>query len=253
MLFPPPAPTGAASAADDSGSARGDVVGAYSDAASGHHLVLARPAAQPALWQAYLDGARHSYRQHGVESAIEYASVRDGRSTSLFVVAMDDEGRVVGGLRVQGRLGHADQAHALREWAGRPGSLAMHHQIAQRLPSGVIEVKAVWVDHDVEHRTALTAALARAFVHSMDVLQARFALCTAAAHAVTRWQTSGGVVATDVPPVAYPDERYRTLLMWWDRTRIADLVATAQYEALTAESDLLFGRTPDVADLPSVA
>jgi hypothetical protein len=129
----------------------------------------------------------------------------------------------------------------------------MYHQIGQRLPSGVIEVKAVWVDHDVEHRTALTSALARVFIHAMDVLQVRYALCTAAAHAVTRWQTSGGVVATDVAAVAYPDERYRTLLMWWDRTRIADLVSADQYAALSSESDILFGRSTAIATLPSVA
>ncbi len=228
-------------------------MGAYSDPASGHHFVIAEPAAQPALWDAYLDGALHSYRLHGVESAIEYGVIRDGRSTALFVVALDDDLRVVGGLRVRGRLTRPDQAHALREWDGRAGTEEITDQLTQRLPSGVIEVKAVWVRHDVVHRTALTAALARAFVHAMDVLQVRYALCTAAAHAVTRWQTSGGVVASDVPPVAYPDERYRTMLLWWDRTRIAELLTADQLNALHRESHTLFGRAATVTTLPSVA
>lgn len=256
MLFHPPGPDPAAAAVENTdikGLSPEYVLGAYFDPISGRHFIFAEPSARPDLWNAYLDGARRSYRQHGVEAAIEYSEVRDGRSTALFVVSVDDAGRVVGGLRVQGRLGGPDQAHAMREWAGRPGTAEMRAQIAHRLPAGVIEVKAVWVDHDTDHRPALIAALARVFVHVMDVLDVRYALCTAAEHAVPRWQTSGGVVAPDVAAVAYPDERYRTVLMWWDRGRIADLITADQYTALTRESDLLFGRPATVPTLSSVA
>jgi hypothetical protein len=245
-------PPGAASSVE---TARlpADGVGSYVDPISGRRFVVARPSAQPALWAAYLNGARRTYRRHGVESAIDYDAVRDGRSTALFVAALDADGEVVAGLRVQGRVSRVGQVRALREWAGRPGTAELRAQIAARLPSGVIEVKAVWVGADTDHRTALTAALARAFVHAMDVLQVRYALCTAAAHAVTRWQTSGGVVATGVAAVAYPDERYRTRPMWWDRSRIGELVSDDQYRALTRESDVLFGRAAAVSELPSVA
>ncbi len=129
----------------------------------------------------------------------------------------------------------------------------MTAQIAQRLPAGVIEVKAVWVEHHAEHKVALTAALARAFVHAMDLLQVRYALCTAATHAVTRWQTSGGVISAEVPAVAYPDERYRTKLMWWDRSRVGELVSPDQLTALTRESALLLGNSAAASPLPSVA
>lgn len=230
-----------------------NVLGAYFDPTSGHRFVFAEPAAQPALWDSYLDGARRSYRQHGVESAIEYRQVRDGHSTALFVVAMNDAGQVVGGLRTQGRLTGPEQAHAVREWRGRPGTAELMAQIASRLLFGVIEIKAVWVDHDANHRPALIAALARAFVHAMDVMQVRYALCTAAEHAVPRWQISGGVVATDVAAVAYPDERYRTMLMWWDRHQIAELIAEDQNTALLRESGLLFARAASVPTLSSVA
>lgn len=245
--------SGVAAATDDlPGLPPERVIGAYFDMTSGCYLIFAEPAAQPALWDSYLTGARRSYRQHGVEAAIEYGQVRDGRSTALFVVAVDDAGQVVGGLRVEG-LSRPDQAHAMREWAGRPGTAEMQAQIAHRLPAGIIEVKAVWADHDTDHRPALTAALARAFVHAMDVIHVRYALCTAAGHAVPRWQTSGGVIASDVVAVAYPDERYRTVLMWWDRDRIADVVTADQYAALIRESDLLFGRVAAVPTLWSVA
>ena len=254
MLYHRPVPTGAATATGyGPGLSPENVIAAYFDPVSGHTFVFAEPSAQPVMWASYLDGARRSYRQHGVESAIEYDDVRDGRSTALFVVAIDDAGGVVGGLRVQGRLGRPEQAHALGEWAGRPGTVEMYSQIAHRLPFGVIEVKAVWVDENSDHRFKLTASLARAFVHAMDVMDVRYALCTAAGHAVTRWQTSGGVVATDVAAVAYPDERYRTMLMWWDRNSIADGIPADQYAALTREAHLLFGRGAVASLLSSVA
>jgi hypothetical protein len=90
----------------------------------------------------------------------------------------------------------------------------------------------------------LTAALARVFVHAMMLLNARHALGTVAAHAVRCWRTTGGVVSTTVTPVGYPDDRYLTAPMWWDRQTYADLAAADQLPRLIDESAQLvaFGR-----------
>jgi len=212
--------------------ASGDVVGELFDPLSGRLIVIARPTAQPDLWAAYFDGAQVSYRQHGVESAVDYDHVCDGDSTSLFVAAIESDGRVVGGLRVQGPYTRVDQAYAMREWAGREGTTQLRRQIGRRLGAGVIEVKAVWVDRDAVRHDALTAVLARTFVHALTLMNVRYAFCTAAEHAVPRWESSGGVVSVEVTPVAYPDERYRTVLMWWDRQQVADLMAVDQLHAV---------------------
>jgi hypothetical protein len=216
--------------------ASADVVGELFDPVSGRLLVLARPTAQPDLWAAYLGGARQSYRLHGVESAVDYDRIRDGLSTSLFVAAVAHDGRVVGGLRVQGPYTHVEQTYALQEWAGRAGTTELRRQVGRRLRAGVIEVKAVWVDRDANRHDALTAVLARMFVHLLTLMDVRYALCTAAEHAVPRWQSSGGVVSTQVPAVAYPDERYRTLLMWWDRHNAFQRMAGRQAGAVVRES-----------------
>ena len=230
----------------------GDVVGELFDAVSRRLLIVARPAAQPELWAAYLHGARVSYAQHGVESAVDYDHVRDGASTSLFVAAVESDGRVVGGFRVQGPYLRVDQAYALQEWAGREGTTELRRQIGRRLGAGVIEVKAVWVDRDAGRHDALTAVLARMFVHVLTLMGVRYAFCTAASHAVPRWESSGGVVCTEVPPVAYPDERYRTLLMWWDRRHVAQLMTDEQLPVMVLETTRLRrsapgGRAPWVA------
>ena len=215
--------------------ASGDVAGELFDAVSGRLFVVARPAAQPDLWAAYLEGARVSYCRYGVESAVDYDRVRDGAATSLFVAAVGSDGRVVGGLRVQGPYTRVDQACALREWAGREGTRELRRQLGRRLREGVVEVKAAWVDRDADRHDALTAVVARMFVHVLTLMNVRYAFCTAASHAVQRWESSGGVVSAEVAPVAYPDARYRTMLIWWDRHLVDDLMAGDQLDAMVLE------------------
>ncbi len=211
-------------------------VGSYYDPSSECHFVVARPSAQPDLWMAYLGGARTSYRRFGVERVLEYDRTRDGTSTALFFAALDRDGQLAGGMRAQGPYLHADQAHALVEWAGREGAATLRADISERIPAGVVEMKTGWVKHDVPRRAELTAALARIFVHSMTLLNVRHVLGTVAAHAVGCWQTTGGVVSRTVSTVAYPDDRYRTAPMWWDRATYADLTAADQLPRLIDES-----------------
>jgi len=82
----------------------------------------------------------------------------------------------------------------------------------------------------------LSAALARIFIHSMALLDARYAMCTVAAHAVPRWQTTGGVVSSAVAPVTYPDDRYLTKLMWWDSQNYPRLAAAEQLPLVMEEA-----------------
>ena len=56
----------------------------------------------------------------------------------------------------------------------------------------------------------------------MTLLDVQFAMATAAAYVLDRWRSSGGVVASKIPATPYPDERYRTKMMWWDRSSFAN-------------------------------
>ncbi len=69
------------------------------DEDSGYHFVAATPQGEPDLWVQFLDGARAAYRRFGAEGALEYASIRDGTSTSLFFAAVTTDGVVQGGSR----------------------------------------------------------------------------------------------------------------------------------------------------------
>jgi len=216
-------------------------IGHYFDPSSGCQVIVARPAEHPQLWTDYLDGARASYRGHGVEDVLDYDRVVDGRSTALFFAAVSQQGQVVGGMRAQGPYLMSNQAQALEEWAGRRGSRQLRREIAMRIPAGIVEMKTGWVADDVARRSELTAALARFFIHALTLLRARYAMCTVAAHAVNRWQSTGGVVSTKVAPVAYPDERYRTRLMLWDKQTYPQLAAAEQLPLLMVEAAQLVG------------
>ncbi len=182
-------------------------------------LVLATPAAAPLLWEEYLNGARATYAGHGVSAALSYDEVIDGESTALFYAAVDCTGAVVGGVRAQGPYRSYHQSHALLEWAGQPGLDLVADSIGRRLPEGVVEMKTAWTGPG---STAATVAslLPRTALPTMHFTGARFILATAADHVLRRWEMSGGRVAEHIPPSPYPNEKYRTSLMWWDRQRL---------------------------------
>lgn len=207
----------------------------YVDLQSGCRFVYTTPEAHPALWEEFLQGALDSYGRFGVESVLEYDEIRDGSSTTLFVVAQDEDGRVVGGMRAQGRYDSPAQSHAVTEWAGQPGEVLLWGDIEDRLPFGVVEMKSGWVDDNHPFRRALTAALARVIPHVIGVMRARFALCTVAEHAVRCWETTGARASSMIPAIPYPDDRYRTVPMWWDAETVGELSEPDQRVRMAAE------------------
>ena len=217
------------------------VVARYRDLLTGCLFVVAEPAAQPGLWREYLQGAETSYRKHDVESVLEYDSIIDGRQTALFFVALDESGAVVGGMRVQGPYSTPAQAHALTEWAGRPGTDELRQEIASRLAQGVVEMKTGWVQDAHPRRSELTDAMARMFVHALRLMDVRYVLGTVAEHARRRWQSTGGTISENVCAVAYPDDRYRTVPMWWDRETFADTALAHQLPHIVYEAAQLPG------------
>ena len=205
------------------------------DPKSGCRFVAATPAARPDLWGAYLAGAGRSYRRHGVEQALEYDQVRDGASTSLFFAALDEDNHVVSGMRAQGPYTAVDEAHAVREWAGHDGESEVRQIISNRLPVGVIEVKAGWVSDRATRRDQLVNSLARLAVHLMTILDAQSAFCTTPTRLVELWRTTGAVVTPRLPPVPYPDARYHTTMVLWGRDTYTHRTRAPQRASIRSE------------------
>jgi hypothetical protein len=188
----------------------------WQDPDIGATLVLSQPTLDPDLWAEFTLGAERSYRKHGVECALDLEMLRSGADTIMFFAMLDDGGRMVGGLRAKGPLQSADDTHAVGEWAGQSSQQLVRDMITDRIPFGVLEMKAGWVIDDPDRNRSLIAALARSGCHITALLECQFMMATAAAHVLNRWRSAGGVVAP-IPAAPYPDERYTTKMIWWNR------------------------------------
>lgn len=199
----------------------GEAVWSMADEASGTTVVLATPRAAPRVWRDYIDGAMESYMARGVADAVEYDAVRCGAGTHVFCAVLDGRGRVVAGLRVQGRYRDVYESHAVGEWAGQPGRDELVAAMWQRLAGGLIEVKTAFVVTDCPAAGAVAAILARSALLLMTWTGARYVMATAADYVLDRWRSGGGRVDAAVAPAPYPNDRYRTQVMFWDRARLA--------------------------------
>ena len=197
---------------------------------------IATPSEDDALWNDYLAGAERSYRKQGVGAAIDVEAIRRSGDTTIFWTMLDSSGKVLGGIRAIGPLTSADDSHAVVEWEGQPGVSQVHKMIADRLPFGVVEMKTAWVTVDRDRNRQLATSLARTGCQVLAVLGVQFCMATCAQHVLRRWQSSGGVVAP-IRSTPYPDERFRTKLMWWDRLTVASVAAPQQSAKIVAEME----------------
>ena len=80
----------------------------------------------------------------------------------------------------------------------------------------------------------LPLLLARSAFHAMALMDVQFCMATSAPHALHHWRSSGGVVAP-ISAAPYPDERYRTKMMWYDRRTFANHAASDQIPKILRE------------------
>jgi len=198
-------------------------------------LVVSQPPADPGLWKEYALGAKRSYRKHGVECALDLDALRTGADTVMFLAAIDRGGKMVAGVRAKGPLRSADHSHAVVEWAGQPGQKAVRDMINDRVPFGILEMKSAWVTDDPDQNRRLTDVLARSGFHMMALLDVQFCMATAAAYVLNKWRSSGGVVAS-IPAAPYPDERYQTKMMWWNRRDFVNHAEPQQVSKILRET-----------------
>jgi hypothetical protein len=201
-------------------------------------IVVTQPSTEPELWSEFVAGAYRSYSKRGVESALDIDAMRTGSDTAMFFAVLDDDGRILAGLRAKGPLRSAEESHALIEWAGRPGQQAVRDMITTRVPFGVLEMKSGWVSEDADRDLDLTTPLARSPFHMMTLIDVQFCMATAASYVLNRWRSSGGVVA-GIPATPYPDERYQTKMIWWNRRDFVTHAEPAQVAKILTETSQL--------------
>jgi len=106
--------------------------------------------------------------------------------------------------------------------------------INDRVPFGILEMKSAFVTDDPDRNRGVTRALARSGFHAMAAMDLQFCMATSAPHVLDKWSSSGGVVAS-IPATPYPDARYRTKMMWWDRRTFTRNAEPAQVSKIFNE------------------
>jgi hypothetical protein len=207
----------------------------FTERVSGIRFEAHHPRHSPGLWRKYLEGALERYRQYGVERALDLPSILDGGSTSLFFIALSETGEALAGVRCHGPLARSADAHVLEEYLGYAGRERMRVLLEERIPDGVVEIKGCWVAAAAPYKPDLSNALARCHMYAMRWMGARFAFCSTADHSRLRWMSTGGRVAEEVAPIPYPDERYSTVVLWWDRATVAQFAAPKQLDVAINE------------------
>jgi len=204
-------------------------------------LVVSTPRTDRMLWAEYATGALCNYRRHGVECALDTEALRSGADTVMFFAVVDNAGRTVAGLRAIGPLRSAEDSHALFEWSGQASQPLVRNMINDRVRFGILEMKSAWVTADPDRSHDITEAMARSAFHMMALLGNQFCMATAAAYALNRWRSSGGIVAP-IPATPYPSERYQTKMMWWNRHDFVNHAKPEQVSKILTETQLLSQR-----------
>jgi glutathione S-transferase len=215
-------------------------------------LVVSTPKADRVLWADYSAGALSNYRKHGVECALDTEALRSGSDTTMFFAVVNQSGRTVAGLRAIGPLRSAEDSHALVEWAGQASQQQVRHMIDSRAPFGILEMKSAWATDDPENSHRITDAMARSAFHMMTLLGNQFCMATAAAYALNRWRSSGGVISA-IPATPYPSERYQTKMMWWDRHDFVNHAKPEQVSKILNEMRMLARRCERPSEFLSTA
>ena len=199
----------------------------------GHH-----PLERPDLWKIYLNEAEGKYRSHGFEGTLRRQELQDGAGVPLFFLGFNTEGEPVAGVRFHGPLEGSHQAFLIEEMASSPEIEDIRSMIDREIRLGALEVKGAWSKGAAVTGVRLIAAITRCGTHAMNWLGAEFAIAAVSDTLIEVGTPAGGrMVGTASVP--YPDERYRTVCVSWDRARSYELCTPPHQKALRREAEEL--------------
>jgi hypothetical protein len=205
----------------------------YVDAASGIKFVGYHPALHPAQWRTYLDGAQESYQKHGVGS-IEWQRYVTGDGVLLFFIGYDQQGEAVAGIRFHGPLAGVEETSLIEEMAASQDISLIRDVVSQACNEGSIEVKGMWSDGARAVGASMMSSLIRSILVALEWLGIENALATCADRMLVLKEYSGAELIGE-HPVAWPDERYRTVLVKFSRSRSPFVCAREHAEALASD------------------
>ncbi len=213
----------------------------FDDRTTGLRFEAHHPAARPDRWVAYLEGAAREFARYGLGDLVDRRALERADGVPLFFVGVDADDQVVAGLRCHGPLEGPATSQVLAEMASSPEAGDHVRLVEAATPYGVIETKGAWrkMSGSGDHRVA--NALSRCCVHALEWLGSEVAVAGVADRMEELLAISGGRMLGH-EAAAFPDERYRTIMVAWRRSRYGPLVTPDQAVLLRDEARQL--RTP---------
>jgi molybdopterin/thiamine biosynthesis adenylyltransferase len=181
-------------------------------------------------WRLYVDGLHASYQAYGVSSACSAELLGATPDTSLFFLAEDSSGNVLGGIRFVGPLKDLSQSATVAEMSESPQLQDLADAMSSHIPFGLIEIKGLWALGTVKTGASLLPPLVRTVRPAAALLGAAHAYASYADRLTPQVRDCG---AQDfyLTPVPYPDERYATVAVHFD---LASLVANSSDDSKLA-------------------
>jgi molybdopterin/thiamine biosynthesis adenylyltransferase len=208
----------------------------------GHH-----PLERPDLWKVYLNEAEGIFRSRGFEGTLRRLELEEGNGVPLFILGFGADGAAVAGVRFHGPLEGSYQAAIIEEMASSPEVGLIHDLIEQEIRLGALEVKGAWSKGASVVGTHLLSAISRSVTHGMNWLGAEFAIAAVSDTLMPVGDVTGALqVGTEWVP--FPDERYRTVAVSWQRGRTYERSTPENQRAYRRESEHLLrgpSRNPD--------
>jgi nitroreductase len=210
----------------------------FVDEASGVRFEGHHPLERPDLWKRYLNEAEGRYRSHGFEDTLRRRDLEEGHGVPLFFIGFAPDGEAVAGVRFHGPLESSHQAALIEEMAESPEIDDIAAMIDGEVRLGVLEVKGAWSKGEALVGARLIAAITRSASHAMTWLGAETAVAAVSDALVPVGMPAGGrQYGTHWVP--FPDDRYRTVCVYWRRSRSQELATPEHQVALRREAEQL--------------
>ncbi len=210
----------------------------FIDEASGVRFEGHHPFERPDLWNRYLEDAEGKYRSFGFEGTLRRRELDEGQGVPLFFVGFAPNGDPVAGLRFHGPLENRWDAALIEEMADLPELDEIGSLIDSEAKFGIIEAKGGWAKGEAVLGVRMVATISRIMTHAAVWLGAERTIAAVSDLLIPVGKVAGGEVLSR-NHVPFPDERYRTYAVTWQRSRSYDLADETNQRALRLEAEQL--------------
>ena len=210
----------------------------FVDQASGVRFEGHHPLERPDLWKMYLNEAEGKYRSHGFEGTLRRQELEEGADVPLFFIGFNADDEPVAGVRFHGPVEGSHQVYLMEEMAASPEIDDIRALIDSEIRLGALEVKGAWSKGHAAVGVRMIAAISRCATHAMNWLGAEFAIA-AVSDTLLAVGCPAGATQVGTASVPFPDERYRTVAVSWNRSRSYEVATPPHQQALRQEAEQL--------------